>query len=120
MKLDWNWLKVQGQSCIVSDGIRESISTQISALIFRCTKCTESILINTINWSTGKSKEESIWKCCTHPFTEVTFLSSMCFINHNDYVISKIKNIFDITKSENSRYCNFTNILLKKVFNFFL
>ena len=120
MKLNRNGLKVKWQCCTVTNRIGEGVTAHIPGTILFSTKCGKGVLVHTIDRSTCQAEEECIRKGQTHLFTEVAFLSSVCFVDHNDDVVTSIKFAADFTKLKDGSDEYFTHIATEEGKQFFL
>ena len=120
MEFNRNRFKVEGKSSTVTDRVSKRIATHITRLVLLCTKCTEGVLIQFVDRSTSQTKEESIRQCGSHFLAKVSFLSSVCFVNHQDNVMSFIQASVHLAKLEDGGNQDFSHIALKEVNEFFL
>ena len=119
MKLYRNRLKVKRKRSTVTNGVRKRIAAHIASAIFLGTKGCKSVFINTIDRRTGQSKEESIRQSHSHFFTQITFLGSVSFIDHDDDVITRIQLTANLTKLKNRSNKDFSHITTEEGKKFF-
>ena len=92
---------MQRKDGLVTQGIFEGVAAHVSVFVLLGSKGPEGIVVRFVDRRTRQSKEESIGQCQAHPLAQVSLLSTMCLVHHNDDVFPLVDVRLGILELEN-------------------